>query len=128
LIINKKVFTSVIKYNPNYLKYYSSYILIYYVLDYYLNQKKYDIVLNGTRSIAHNTNMQQFLEKFGFKKQYCKLNIVYSPTFKIAVKTAYPFRKIINKIESKLPGNNFLHKINAILRQEKIKKSFVKNE
>jgi len=125
LVIDDIISTSVIKYNPDYLKYYPAYALTYAMLDYYLNQKKYDLVTNGTRSIAHDTEMQKFLEKFGFKKEFCKLNIVYSPIFGISVKIAYLLRALINIIYKLIPIN-FLHKITVILRQEKIRRSFIK--
>jgi len=117
------VSTSVIKYHPNYLKYYPSYTLIYTILNYYLNEKKYKLVSNGTRSIAHQTNVQKFLEKFDFEKQYCQLNVVYSPLLKNVIKILYPFRKTFEKFYKPIPINS-LHKINVILKQEQIRRSF----
>jgi hypothetical protein len=71
--------------------------------------------------------MQKFLEKFNFEKQYCQLNVVYSPLLKNIIKISYPFRKFF-EIFYKIVPINFLHKINVILKQEKIRRSFLKNE
>jgi hypothetical protein len=120
-IVNDMVFTSDFKYQPDYLKYYPSYALTYTVLNYYLNEKKYKLVTNGTRSIAHDTKMQEFLEKFNFKKEFCKLNVVYSPLFGLLVRAVYPFRGLIDIIYKFIPIN-LLHKITVILKQEKIRR------
>ncbi|SFV55954.1 hypothetical protein MNB_SV-12-1792 [hydrothermal vent metagenome] len=59
------------KFHPKFLNLYPSYALIYTMNEYYLNQKKYLYVNDGARSIAHNTNIQDFLiKKFNFKKSY----------------------------------------------------------
>lgn len=124
LILGKMIFTSDFKYHPDYLKYYTSYSLTYAILKHYLNQQKYDLITNGTRSVAHDTQMQEFLiEKFNFKKQYCCLNVIYSPLFNILVKIVYPFRVIPHIIYKFIPTNLLLYKINAILTQEKIKQT-----
>ena len=40
-------------------------------------------ICDGARSINHETNFQDYLEKyFGFRKSYCKLRIEYSPRYK----------------------------------------------
>lgn len=36
-------------------------------------------VRNGYRPISHNTNIQDFLLRFGFRKEYCALMIIYRP-------------------------------------------------
>ncbi|OQA66627.1 MAG: hypothetical protein BWY36_00870 [Candidatus Diapherotrites archaeon ADurb.Bin253] len=126
IVLNDIISTSVIKYNPDYLKYYPSYALTYTILDYYLNQKNYELISNGTRSISHDTQIQKFLEKFGFDKQYCKLNVLYSPVFGFLVKITYTFRDLFNFLYKIIP-NNLLHKIIVILRQEKIRRSFYDN-
>ena len=70
---------STIKFHPDYLKFYSSYALFYTMNNYYLNEKRFKYVNDGARSISHETNIQEFLmQKFKFRKAYCKLNIIYS--------------------------------------------------
>jgi len=124
--IDKLVDLSAIWYDQKYLKYYPIYALIYSLLKYYLDDQNYKLVSNGTRSIAHDTKMQEFLEiKFNFKKQYCQLNIVYSPILRYSISIAYYFYPIIKFFDKIIP-NNLIHKTLIILKQEKIKKSFKK--
>ena len=53
---------------------------------YYLNENNFKYVNNGTRSISHQTNIHDFLiDKFKFRKAYCKMEIEYAPFFKILI-------------------------------------------
>ena len=73
---------STIKFDPIYLRDYSSYILYYSMNKYYLNENNFKYVNNGTRSISHQTNIHDFLiDKFKFRKAYCKMEIEYAPFF-----------------------------------------------
>lgn len=59
-------------------------------------------IIDGARPIRHETAFQDYLEKyFGFRKAYCKLNIMYRFPYGIAIKILYPFRRAI-KSESKI--------------------------
>jgi hypothetical protein len=117
------VWLSNMRHDPAYLKDYSSYGFLDGILDYYLNQRKLEYVLDGGRSIHHKTNFQEYLIKvFGFTKEYTNLNIVYSNLFGVIVKIAYPFRNIFEKISEK-SNNNFIDSINAVLKQEYIRRS-----
>ena len=72
------------------------YGLFYRMNEYYLREKGFRYVTDGSRSITEHSNIQPFLmEKFHFRKAYCHLAIHYQWWMKIAVKTLYPFRKII---------------------------------
>ena len=123
--IEKKVNLSAIWYNPNFREYYPIYALIYTLLDYYLSKQQYEYVANGMRSIAHDTQMQEFLiTKFNFHKEFCRLNIVYSPFFESIIKIIYPLKSIVN-IASKLLPRQIGQKINIIIKQEKIRRSFL---
>ena len=71
-------------------------------------------VNEGTRSILHETNVQSFLiEKFKFRKAYCKLHVQYHPLVNSIIFILYPFRLLIIKSNNKL-----LRKIGVILMQE----------
>ncbi len=95
-----------------------------YICDYFLNKEKIDYICDGERSIRHITNFQSYLEKyFGFKKVFCRLNIVYSKKIKIIIKMLYPFRKIISALGKK---NRKIYNISVLLTQEEIVKSFKK--
>jgi len=110
---------SIIKFHPDYLKLYPSYALFYTMNKYYLNEKNFKYVNDGARSISHETNIQSFLiQKFKFRKAYCKLNIIYSPKIKFIVSIIYPIRPII----SLLKFGPFI-KLNILINQEKIRRN-----
>ncbi len=111
-----------IKINPKYLKLYPSYALFFEMNQYYLNEKDFLYVNDGARSISHDTNIQDFLiQKFKFRKAYCKLHIVYRWDIGLAVKVLYLFKSFLPNINSK-----FFNKISVLLNQEEIRRSFEK--
>jgi len=111
---------STIKFNPDYLRYYPSYALFFTMNKYYLNEKNYKYVNDGARSISHETNIQSFLiDKFRFRKAYCKLNIIYSPKIRLLLSVVYPFRVII-----KLLNFGPFVKLNILFDQERIRRSY----
>ena len=83
---------------PEY-KHNNSYVFygMYYKLnEYYLGEKHYKYVTDGSRSVTEHSNIQPFLEQnFKFRKAYCKLQIKYKWWFGIIVRLLLPFRKII---------------------------------
>jgi hypothetical protein len=109
---------STLKFVPERLKGYSSYALIDKIIRNYVAEQKM-IMNNGSRSISHDTNIQDFLLKFGFRRQYCSLNVVYSPVLKILVVLLFPLRNIFVK----LPDFKSLHRIRSLLFQEQIRRS-----
>jgi hypothetical protein len=121
-IQNNAVWLETIRHNPAYLNKYSSYGFMDGMLDYYLNQKKLDYVLDGWRSIYHKTQIQDHLIKvFGFTKEYAFVHMVYSAKFGMAMAAAYPFRSIVWALCNKL-SNSTIDKIGAMLRQEYIRR------
>tara|TARA_B110000444_G_C18801880_1_gene577879 strand:- start:361 stop:1170 length:810 start_codon:yes stop_codon:yes gene_type:complete len=112
---------STIKFHPKYLRLYSSYALFYTMNCYYLNEMKLKYVNDGTRNLVHKTNIQDFLiTKFGFRKAYCKLHVQYNVFFKFIVILIYPLRFVFHRF-----NNRFAVKINSLLFQEKIRRSFL---
>jgi len=122
-IQDNAIWLAIIGHDPKYLNKYSSYGFMDGILEYYLNKKCFDYVLDGSRSIHHKTQFQEYLIKvFGFTKEYANLNIAYSNLFGTLVKMAYPFRNIFEKISN---STNFgtVDNINAILKQERIRRT-----
>jgi len=104
---------------PEAMKRYASYILFHEMNKYYLNDCQLRYVSDGARSISHATKVHDFLQsKFGFRKAYSKLNVVYSDTFGILISIAYPFRRLLKR----LPGKLF-QKASILLFQEEIRRS-----
>lgn len=81
---------------PAFQKQYAYYGLIYEMNRYYLEERGLKYVNDGGRSITNHSNIQPFLiEKFNFKKAYCHFDIYYKWWLRVAVRTLYPFRKLI---------------------------------
>lgn len=111
-------------YDPEYLRYYSSYVLIDKMLDYYLNEQEMVYVSDGSRSIYHRTNVQEFLmDKFGFKKEFAVLHLVYSPKFSYSIRAINLLAIILSPIK-KFLNSNLLYGLEALLLQEKIRNSY----
>ena len=116
-IVNDYCDYSTVKFDPDYLKDYSSYVLYYSMNKYYLNENRFRYVNNGTRSISHQTNIHAFLiDKFKFRKAYCNIQVLYSPIFKIIVQLFYPIRFLFPIIPL-----DFFRKIHVVLYQEEIR-------
>ena len=110
----KGVVTSVIKYDPDYLRHYPSYAMMDTLMGHYVTERGLPMN-NGTRSISHDTNMQDFLLKFGFRRRYCRLNVKYRRPVALAIMLLYPFRK-------HLPDWQAGHSIRALLFQEELRR------
>ena len=88
-----------IKFDPDYLSLYPSYALIHEMNKYYLNELSLDFVNDGARSISHDTNIQNYLiQKFDFRKAFCKLNIIYRWDIELLIKILFPFKNIIKNL------------------------------
>ncbi|MDA8085794.1 MAG: hypothetical protein M0Z75_03755 [Nitrospiraceae bacterium] len=118
IIEGMHVSTNVAKYDPLYLRHRSAYALIDTLIQTYVVGKGMTLC-NGNRSIAHNTNYQDFLIKLGFRKQFCRLNVVYNPLLKLAVDALYPIRSML----AGLPGLRIINRARALLFQEEIRRT-----
>ena len=95
--------------------------IIDYILNYFINEKKYEYICDGEKSIRHDTTFQNYLIRyFGFRKVFCNLHVVYSKKIKIIVSILYPLRNIIKHFSS----IRLFHNIYGVLIQEKIVRSF----
>lgn len=83
--------------NPEFLpKYYPMYGLYDARHKYYLQKEKLKYVLTSARSITEHSNIQNFLiEKFGYRKAYCRLKIYYVQWLNLLVNISYPFRRFV---------------------------------
>ena len=101
------------KADPQYLNStYPYYGLIFEMNRYYLDELKLLYVNDGAKSITNHSNIQTFLiDKFNFRKAYCRVQIVYQWWFKLMVVLLYHFRSLIPVL-----------KIRAILNIEEIRR------
>lgn len=89
---------------------YPYYGFFYKLNEYYLGEKHIKYVTDGSRSVTEHSNIQPFLmQKFNFRKAYCKLKIKYKWWFGIAVKLLMPFGNIIRNRNVKAVLN--MHKM-----------------
>ena len=104
---------STMKADPQYLNStYPYYGLIFEMNRYYLDELKLVYVNDGVKSITGHSNIQTFLiDKFNFRKAYCRVQIVYQWWFKFIVVLLYPFRSLIPVL-----------KVRAILNMEEVRR------
>lgn len=113
------VFWESIWYDPEGLKDYASYALTHGMLDHYLNERGLAYVTDGSRSLYHDTRVQEFfVEKFGFHHAPARLHVSYSPWFGTLVAAANPFASVIGALaRRRVPG---MAKAAGLLRQHRI--------
>ncbi|WP_418792537.1 sugar transferase [Phosphitispora sp. TUW77] len=110
-----------VKVSPYHLKTGANAALIFKLLEEYINSGLFKYIYDGERNIVHQTNYQNYLEKyFGFRKAYCKLHIQYNPVVALIVKMLYPFKKILKNFSS----YKFIYNVSSVLDMEEIKRSF----
>ena len=81
---------------PEYQKKYAYYGLIFEMNRCYLEERRLKYVNDGSRSITNHSNIQPFLiEKFNFRKAYCRLDVYYKWWVKLIILIFYPFRSVI---------------------------------
>lgn len=103
-----------LKANPEYLSkgYYPFYGLIYRMCEYYLKEKQFKYVSDGSRTITQHSEIQNFLIKnFNFRKAYTNINIYYKPMLGIVINILYHFRRFIPQ-----------SKIKSLLRQDEMRR------
>lgn len=104
--------------DPQFFGYYTSYALVHRMNEYYLGDERVRYANDGTRSIRHDTNFQEFLQKkFGFNRAYSRLHVGYCPAIAGVTALAYPFRRLVPS------GCRAFEPIHVLLRQETIARS-----
>lgn len=118
LILGPSCFYETIYFDPSYLKKYSSYVLFFEMNQHYLKERNFNYVHDGSRSLSHETNVHSFLiDKFKFRKAFCKLHISYRCDIGLLAKTLYPFRNVIYKRDGPVGK-----RLAVLLRHEEIRR------
>lgn len=117
IVEDNGVLTSAVKLDPAYLRYYTSYALITSLIEHYV-VKHHTVINNGTRPVAHQTNFQDFLQKLGFRRQFCRLNVIYPGWMEKAIQAIFPLRKLI----STLPHHGAIYKLRTLLFVEELRR------
>jgi hypothetical protein len=104
---------SVAKYHPDFLKDRVPYVMVRSLIEEYAGRQG-RVLMNGTRSLSHDTNYNQVLVKLGFRMVACELKVAYQPVLGLAVRTLFPLRHLL----SRLPDSGLLHDVRAVLELE----------
>jgi hypothetical protein len=107
------------KLDPQYLSLNPSSALQDTVLTAYVAKQRKTVYV-GFRSLLHNTNIHDFLLRFGYRRVYCDLKLVYRPSIRGFVNLLHSLRKVADYIPASTCGN----RIHSFLRQESIRRSF----
>lgn len=117
-------FYNTIWFQPEALKQYAGYALIYEMNKHYLNECGLAYVSDGARNISHQTGIHEFLqEKFLFRRAYADLRVVYFPGIGLIVRLLFPFRRWFNSRSARL-----FKKVAVILDQERIRRVCVESD
>lgn len=110
---------STVKLHPDFLPLYPAYALFFTMNEHYLNSRKMAYIHDGTRSLAHQSNIQSFLiQKFHFRQAFCHLHVAYRRDIAIVVALLYPFRHLIKRL-----SNPLFQKISVLLKHEEIRRT-----
>lgn len=103
-----------LKADPSFLNKYPFYGLFFEMNHHYLEERHLKYVSDGARSMTEHSNIQPFLiERFHFRKAYCKMKIVYKSWFGYVVRVLYPFRNWIP-----------IMSVRSLLKMEEINRTF----
>ena len=117
IVDHKHVSTSSVKFDPAYLKYYSAYAMVSFLIDHYV-VKQGMVISNGNRSVSHDTNFQEFLLRLGFRRWFCRLHVIYQPWLRSVVQIVAPFGQLITR----LPNRGSSYRLRALLFQEELRR------
>jgi hypothetical protein len=107
------VYHSVAKYHPDFLKDHVSYVMVRSLMEEYAGRRGL-VLVNGTRSLSHDTSYNRVLVKLGFRMVPCELKVVYQPALGLAVRMLFPLRRLL----SRLPDSGPLHRVRTVLELE----------
>jgi hypothetical protein len=94
---------SALKFDPAHLRKYSSYALFHTMNEHYLGGGRVAYVNDGFRSILHETDLQEFLERtFGFEKAYTGIDAFYRQPYRAFVRATFPFRNLIGRVDERV--------------------------
>lgn len=108
------------KFVPDALKNRISDIMEYKIVESYMNESRIKFISSGQRNINHHTNVQEYdIRNFGFRKAYCKMDVIYKMPVLLIIKLGYPFRKILRQFDY----ISIVHKVNVLFKLESIRRS-----
>jgi hypothetical protein len=86
-----------LNFDPAHLKEYAAYTFFDSILKYYVANQGLRIN-NGYRPVSHDTDIHDFLLKFGFVRWYGQLQVAYQPWLGRLMRLGFPFRYFLKMI------------------------------
>jgi hypothetical protein len=112
----------VVKVNPDYEKIQINAAIACFIVEFYLPEY---YISNMERPTRHITKYPEYLmEYFRYRKVYCKLHIKYKLWFECLIYLLFPFSSLFEKL-SERSSSKLLYNMVSILKQEKIRRSFL---
>jgi hypothetical protein len=123
LVLDNAVLLTNTRSDPNYHKHRPNNALIYKLTHYYLKDRNVTYITNGPRTLLHQTSINSFLIKMGYRKIYGRLNLVLSKKANLLILLGVSkWGKYLDFIERFLP--NQWASLNGFLKIHSISKSF----
>ncbi len=107
------------KYDPAYFKHKPVNELVSVKGEHYVKDRGMTLS-SGNRNIFHDTNNQDFLLHHGFRRRFCRLNIVYRAGLETVVRLTFPARRLLHRLPFE---SRTLLRLNALLAQEEIRRA-----
>lgn len=102
------------KFHPAYLKYYVSYALFQWMNEYYLGELGMTYVNAGSRSVLHDTGIQEFLvNNFAFEKAPLPLHLSYRQPLGLMLGLTKPLHRLLRLLDPRLSAVLELHRLRA---------------
>lgn len=86
------------RFDPAYSNAYPMYTLYYTITHHYLKEEGYKEVDRGSRPLMHETNVDDFLLRLGYRKAYCRLGVYLAWPVRAVLSLARIFRKVYKLI------------------------------
>ena len=84
IVIDDAVILSSTKSDPLYYRNRPNNALVYVLTRHYLRERQLSYVMSGSRALLHETNVQTFDEKMGYRRVFCQLRTELRPSLSIA--------------------------------------------
>ncbi|MBN2464459.1 hypothetical protein JXD38_02375 [candidate division WOR-3 bacterium] len=118
IICGEWVHHSYLHYHPEHLRNRIVFALTRNLQEEYVLKRGMKLV-NGTRTVLHDTSYNDVLQRLGFRLVHCQLGIAYRPQVALAVAFAYPLRELLAWLP-RVPG---VAATRAVLTLEGIRRS-----
>jgi hypothetical protein len=106
-------------FDPSYANCYPMYALYYTIAHHYLRERGCKEVDRGSKPLVHETNVDDFLLRLGYRKAYCRLGIYFIWRVRIVLKVAKSCRRLYKLI---LP-RRFAAMLEGLLQAQDIAKT-----